>query len=93
MSVVQLTQARGYPPFLAEPPWTLGEAEECALSIEGRTARILRFSARHPVQPPQWGVVAFWRGRPDDDHIAFLGLGPDLAVQGEFLAIIRRHRP
>lgn len=93
ISVLQLTQSRGYPPFLAEPPWTLGEGEECALPLGDRTARVLRFTARHPSQPPQWGAVAFWRGRPDDGFIALFLLGPEPAVQGEFLEIIRRHRP
>lgn len=92
-TLLQLTQARGYAAFQADAPWTMSESEECSLTLSGRTARVLRFTLRHPTVPPQWGLAAFWRGRPDDGWISVLGLGSDPATQGEFLEIIRRHRP
>lgn len=92
-TVLQLSQRRGYPPFLAEPPWTVAEASECQLPLKGRTARVLRFALRHPRHATQWGVLAYWRGRPNDGWLAMLGLGPEPAVQAEVLELIRRHEP
>lgn len=92
-TLVQIHNWRSFQMFLADPPWTLTEGEECALRLPGRTARVLRFTARHPVEAPQWGVVAYWRGRPGDGFLTVFALGPDPAVQAEVLEVIRRHRP
>lgn len=92
-TVLQLSQRRGYPPFLAQPPWTIAEAGECLLPLKGRTARVFRFALKHPSQSTQWGVLAYWRGRPNDGWLAMLGLGPEPAVQAELVELIRRHEP
>jgi hypothetical protein len=91
--LLQLARRRGYPIFFARPPWTLGLADECALPLRSRTARVLRFTLHHPAHPTQWGVAAFWLGRPDDGYLALLGLGPDPSISAEVLLILRDHQP
>jgi hypothetical protein len=71
----------------------VGLAHECALRLRTRTARVIQFTLRHPAYPTHWGLVAFWRGRPDDGYLALLGLGADPSVPAELLVVLREHQP
>jgi len=92
-TVLQVVPWSGYQPFSVAEPWTVVEPEECLLSHGDRQIRVLRFGLRHPTLPTQWGLVAFWQGRPADGRLSLIALGPDRAVQAEATEILRRHLP
>ena len=92
-TVFQLGQRRGYIPFVAEPPWTVSSGRECRLTLGDRTIRVLLFNLVHPSLPTQWGVEAFWRGRPDDGWLAALGLGPEERDRDQLVSAIRGSVP
>jgi hypothetical protein len=80
-----------YPVVLAHPPWVFNGAEECLLAFPAGTARVLRFSLRHPTMSAQWGVMAAWRVR-GHTIMRLLAFGPDPSVQTEVLHILRQVR-
>jgi len=78
-----------YPLIHIDPPWVFAEATECLVQLETGTARVLRFSLRHPTEAAQWGAMASWRLH-GTTSLGLLALGPDEAVQEESLEILRR---
>jgi hypothetical protein len=81
-----------YPLVQTDPPWEFTESEECLLTLQVGTARVLRFTLRHPTVASQWGVLASWRVRPET-VMGLLALGPEPSVQAEVLQILRQlHR-
>ena len=81
-----------YPVVQAHPPWVFAGAEECLLAFPAGTARVLRFTLRHPTVSAQWGVMAAW-GVRGHTFMRLLAFGPDPSVQTEVLHILRQvHR-
>jgi hypothetical protein len=78
-----------YPVIQAQAPWTFSETEECALQLPPGTARVVRFTLRHPMVAPQWGLMATWWVRPGERALGLLVLGPDAGVQAEVLEMLR----
>jgi hypothetical protein len=78
-----------YPVVLAHPPWVFTRVEECLLAFPAGTARVLRFTLRHPTVPAQWGIMASWRMRGRGRMVMrLLSFGPDPSVQTEALHIL-----
>ncbi|MEZ4455640.1 MAG: hypothetical protein R2882_03680 [Gemmatimonadales bacterium] len=92
-TLIQLVQERGYQMLAALPPWRLAGGAECWVPIGRQKARVFRFELAHPTLPRQWGLMAFWRGRPNDGWVSFLGLGPRPSTQAEMLAILAALEP
>jgi hypothetical protein len=92
-ALFQVVNRRGYQPFVAAAPWKMTASAECILALPNRPVRVLFFELHHPSYPSQWGLVAFWRGRPGDGDLSALAIGPDPAIQAEAFQILRRQVP
>jgi hypothetical protein len=92
-ALFQVFNRRGYQPLAAAPPWQLAAPAECILPLPNRPIRVLLFELHHPSYPSQWGLIAFWRGRPGDGDLSALAIGPEPAIQAEALHILREQVP